>query len=172
MSNNKFITLLSTGKQALLTAIASSTGATDADKIIATGNDGKINVSFLPAGVDVQAEDAIASEDLAAGNWINVFLDAGVRKIRKADAGNNRPAHGFVLAGTTTGDTGTFYAAGINSQLSALTPGTSYFLSADTPGTLTDTMPPQTSGNLIQFLGYSASATSLRFEYDEPVYVV
>ena len=170
--SNKFLTLLTTGKQALVTAITNSAGTDDANKMVATGSDGKLNISLFPAGIDIQAENAIASEALAAGNWINIFEDAGVRKIRKADAASNRPAHGFILEGIASGDPGVFYASGVNSQLSGLTPGATYFISADTPGTVTATMPPTTTGNLIQFLGYASSATSLRFEYDEPIYVV
>ena len=170
--SNKFITLLTTGKQALISAITNSAGIADANKIVSTGTDGKLNISLFPAGVDVQAENAIASEALASGNWINIFDDAGVRKIRKADAANNRPANGFVLEGIASGESGIFYAAGINAQLSGLAPGATYFLSADTPGTLTNTMPSLTSGNFVQFLGYASSATSLRFEYDEPIYIV
>jgi hypothetical protein len=46
---NKFISLVN-GQKKLITAISASTGLVDAEKIISTRNDGKIDDSFLPPG--------------------------------------------------------------------------------------------------------------------------
>ncbi|MDJ0591124.1 MAG: hypothetical protein QNJ72_14200 [Pleurocapsa sp. MO_226.B13] len=169
MSVKKFLTLLSDGATHLVTAIASSTGAADKDKIVATGADGKLDLSLMPTGLDVSAEDMEAAEAIAAGEFINIFDDGGTRKVRLADADNNRPAHGFVLENIANAATGKVYTTGVNNQLSGLTPGVKYFLS-DTPGDAVNTV-AITSGNLIQSLGTAIGDTSLRFEFDEPIYV-
>ena len=169
MSVKKFLTLLSDGATHLATAIASSAGAADKDKIVATGSDGKLDISLMPTGLDVAAEDMEAAESLSAGAFVNIFDDSGTRKVRLADADNNRPAHGFVNANIANAGTGTVYTSGVNNQLSSLTPGTRYFLS-DSPGDVTNSV-TIASGNLIQTLGTAISATSIRFEFDEPIYV-
>ena len=169
MSTNKFLTLLADGATHLVTAIASSSGASDKDKLVATGSDGKLSLSLMPTGLDVAAEDMTASEALSVGNFINIFLDSGTRKVRKADAANNRPAHGFVLANIAADDHGTVYTSGLNSQLSGLDAGKKYFLGT-TPGATSATV-ALNSGEIVQPLGTAISATTLRFEFDEPIYV-
>ena len=169
MSTNKFLTLLADGATHLVTAISSSSGASDKDKLVATGSDGKLDISLMPTGLDVSAEDMEAAEAISAGDFINIFDDSGTRKVRLADAANNRPATGFVLANIANAATGTVYTAGINSQLSSLTPGAKYFL-ATTPGEVRGTI-TITSGEFVQALGTAISATTLRFEFDEPIYV-
>lgn len=110
-----------------------------------------------------------ASEDLAAGDFVNVWNDAGTAKVRKADGSVDEVyADGYVAAATTSGNSATVYLDGINDQLSGLTPGTRMFLSDTTPGGLTDT-PPTTSGSVVQYVGKALSATELAFEPGEAI---
>lgn len=166
MSTNKFLTVVS-GVTRLVQAIASSAGVGDANKVIATGSDGKIDVTLLPTGVGPNVALIQASENLAAGDFINIHNVSGAR-VRKADASNGRAAHGFVLASVTSGQNATVYRSGANSSLTSLVPGTSYFLSSSSAGTATATA-TTTSGQIVQQLGVAESATSLIFEYNDPV---
>ena len=60
MSLNQYITFDS-DQQKLITAIATSSGAADADKIPATGADGKLDASLLPSsGGGITKQKAIA----------------------------------------------------------------------------------------------------------------
>jgi hypothetical protein len=136
MATNRFLTIIG-GVQRLVTAIAASAGAADANKVIATGSDGRLDPTFLPAGVEMQTEAIVASESLGAGDFINIWDNAGTRSVRKADASNGRFANGYVLAATTSGQTATVFKTGSNSALSGLAIGTVRFLSATTAGTAT-----------------------------------
>jgi hypothetical protein len=105
----------------------------------------------------------IASEDLAAGDLVNLWSDSGVTKMRAADATDgSRPAHGYVSAAVATGDSGYFYGpATVNGAMNGLTPGATYYLST-TAGEAT-TSPPSADGNMIQEVGQALSATELLF---------
>lgn len=163
MSTNKFLTILS-GVRTLATAIATSAGAGDANKIIATNSSGKLDVTMLPTGVGPTTISVTTSETLAAGDFVNIYNNAGTRNVRKADATNTRPAHGFVLAAVTSGQTATVYQQGENTGLTSLTPGTPMFLGT-TAGAATATA-PSASGQIVQELGFALSTTSILFEYD------
>lgn len=166
MSTNRFLTFIGNARQ-LVTAIASSAGAADANKIVATGSNGRLDPSLMPVGVGINSSSAPATESLAAGDFINIFNNAGTRSVRKADASNNRPANGFVLSAVSSGQTATFFQQGENTSVSGMTPGATIYLSASTPGAGTTTAPTAT-GHLIQVLGYASSTTSVLFEFDEP----
>ena len=161
MSSNKFLSLVN-GIWQQLTAINTSAGAGDADKIIATDSSGKIDNSFMPVGIGPDTVTIQASENLAAGDFINIHNDTGPR-VRKADATNTRPASGFVLASVTSGQNATVYLSGRNTGLTSLTPGTRYYLSDSAAGGATATAPAD-SGEIVQYLGTADSATSLVFE--------
>lgn len=163
MSTNRFLTLVD-GIRQLATAIATSSGAGDANKIVATGSDGRLHTSFMPVGIGAATETIAASENLSAGDFVNIWNNSGTRNVRKADASNTRPAHGFVLAAVTSGQNATVFTQGANTGLSSLTPGTVRFLAA-TPGLSTATA-PSTAGQIVQELGYTLSTTSMQFEYD------
>ena len=167
MSTNKFITILD-GVKKLVTAIAASTGSGDASKIIATNADGKLDPTFLPTGAGVETLSIMAAENLAAGDLVNVFNDAGTRRVRKADASNNRPAHGFVEEALASPAAATVYFSGqINNQLTGLITGTRMYL-ATTAGQVTAT-PPSSSGEILQFVGAAVGADSLLFVASESV---
>lgn len=169
MSTNRFLGLVN-GVRTWFTAITTSTGVSDAGKILATDANGKIDQSFMPAGIGAATEVMIASEALNTGDFINVWLDAGTRKARKADASNGRVAHGFVLSNVALNANATVTLQGTNTSLTGLTIGARYFLSATTPGGASLTSPPATaSGQIIQELGIAVSATAINFEYDSAI---
>lgn len=167
--SNKFFTFLSGARQ-LVTAIATSAGVADANKIVSTNSTGRLDTTLMPPGLGLDTSSVIASETLAAGDFVNIYNNSGTRNMRKADASNGRPAHGFVLASVTSGSTGTVYHSGENTAVSSLTPGAELYLSATTPGGFTATA-PTASGQIIQTLGYASSATSLNYEFDSPVLI-
>lgn len=162
MSTNKFLTKATSGITRLVEAIAASAGAGDANKIIATGSDGRIDESLMPTGIGADVDTLPATENLAAGDFVNVYDVAGTASVRKADASNGRDANGFVKAAVTSGQNATVYKGGSNEELTSLTAGTTYYLSASSPGTATATA-PTASGQIIQELGVAFSATSIAF---------
>lgn len=169
MATNKFLTVIG-GAKRLVTAIFQSSGAGDAFKVISTNASGKLDTTFLPAGIGLQTESMITGEDLSAGEFINIYDNAGTRTARKADASNNRPAHGYVQDAVTSGQTATIYKTGSNPAVSGMTPGQIRYLSATTAGASTATA-PSASGQILQVLGYADSSTSILFEFDEPTVI-
>ena len=157
MAAPKFLQLVS-GK--LKEIYASVTGTPNA--IVATDATGRIDISFMPIGVGAETVVAPTSDNLAAGDFVNIYLNAGVATLRKADATtNSKPAHGFVSAITTSPAVATMYILGVtNSNVAGLTAGTRYFLDKTVPGGLTATAPSAT-GNIVQELGIATSATSV-----------
>ena len=98
-----------------------------------------------------------------AGDFVNLYDNAGTLNARKADANNNRQAHGFVLTSTTSPASTTVNFTAINT-LSGLTVGATYYLS-ETAGLATSTQ-PTASGSLVQRLGIASSATELIVDID------
>jgi hypothetical protein len=142
-------------------AITSSSGVGDADKLVATGADGLIDQSLLPA---TEVWNLPCSEGLTAGNFVNIWNDSGVAKVRKADATNiGKRAMGFVLATYTTGATVKVYGEGLNTQLSGLTIGETYHLSDSVAGTAVTTV-PTAADTIWQTLGEAVSTTSIRVQ--------
>jgi len=140
-----------------------SAGAGSAGTGVALDSNGKIDASVLPSGVGADTESIPAFENLAAGDFVNLFSDAGTTKVRKADAANARQADGFVLASVTAPASATVYRRGLNNQATGLTPGVVHFLSATVPGG-EQTTAPTTAGHLCQRLGTALNATSIDFE--------
>jgi len=144
-----------------------SAGAGDAGKLAMLDAAGKLDVTFMPVGIGADTASIVASENLVAGDFVNVWNDGGVAKIRKADATTaGKEAHGFVLAGVASAASGTVYFEGTNTQLSGLTPGPQW-LSA-TAGRCTATAPSST-GNSVQRVGFAISATAMNFQSQPPV---
>ena len=163
----KFLRMLA-GVIAELEALVTSAGAGDAGKIPALDATGKLDNSLMPVGIGADSKILPASENLAAGDKVNVWNDSGTAKARKADATvAGKEANGFVLAAVTSGANATVYFDGTNTQLSGLSPGAVYYL-ATTAGGVTTT-PPSGSGNIVQRVGRALSATELTFEPGEPV---
>jgi hypothetical protein len=163
----KFLRILA-GVISELEALVTSAGAGDAGKIPALDATGKLDNSLMPVGIGADSKILVASENLAAGDLVNVWNDTGTAKARKADATvAGKEANGFVLAAVTSGNNATVYFDGTDTQLSGLTPGAVYYL-ATTAGGVTAT-PPSGSGNVVQRVGRALSATELTFEPGEPI---
>ena len=159
--NGKFITT-DTGQLKEELAINVSAGAGDASKLFRTDAAGKIDTSFMPTGVGAPTKSILASEAIAAGDFVNVYTNAGVANMRKADATTDKPANGYVLAAVANAASGLVYFGAINNQRTGLIPGTLYFL-ATTPGSVAATAPTG-AGNIVQAVGYALSATESAFE--------
>ena len=147
--------------------VQASAGAANADDIVALDDTGRIDNSMMPVGIGADTANIVASEGLAAGDWVNVWNDAGTAKVRKADATTaGKEVNGFVLAAVTSGNPATVYFEGTNTQVSGQTPGPVYLQT--TAGTGGSTA-PSASGNLVQQVGVALSATSVNFERNAPV---
>lgn len=170
MAVKKFLKVGSTGLATEEGAISSSAGAGDADKIVQTGSDGKLDSTLMPTGFGSDTRTVTAGETLTAGNLI--YLN-GSGQALKADANTEaKAAIGFVLAGITNAATGTaYFGSGIITGLSSLTPGARHFLSATTPGGITPTV-PSGSGDIVQCVGYAISATEFYFEPSAPIVLI
>lgn len=166
MAAQRFLGIVN-GIKTLIAAIAATTGVTDAYKIICTGSDGKLDNSFLPAGIGAEVKVVVTSENFAANDLINIYNDGGTEKGRKADASNGYRAHGYVKASSTSGQNATIYMYGIMTGLSGLVPGASQYLSA-TAGERTGTA-PSTAGYILQEVGTALSATEMSFNQQDPI---
>lgn len=140
-------------------ALMASTGVTDANKIVMTGNDGYLHPSIMPPGARERAV-MVASEALAGGDFVNFFDDTGTIKMRKADAtAPGKEANGFVLQSATLGQSIDVYTDGYNTSLIGLTVGATYYLDT-VAGGITAT-PLTADGNVSQSVGIATSATEL-----------
>lgn len=144
----------------------SSAGAGDADKHPRLDGTGRLDSSVMPVGIGADTATIQASENLAAGDFVNIHNSSGAR-VRKADAtAAGKEAHGFVLSAFTSGNNATVYFEGTNTQVSGQTPGTVFLQT--TAGTAGATA-PSSSGNVVQKLGVAVSATAINFERGEPI---
>ena len=158
----KYIKLVS-GVPTESEATVQSTGATEAGKIIAADSNGKLDESWLPTGIGADVAVVAASENLGAGDLVNVYDDSGTPKARKADASTaGKHAHGFVLDSVSSGANATVYFEGTIIGLTNVTAGDLY-LSATTAGTFTAT-PPTGTGKVVQRIGVGTTSTTLNFE--------
>ncbi|MFZ4537166.1 hypothetical protein [Propionivibrio sp.] len=152
-------------QEILIESVAATTGATDASKLIRTGSDGRIDQTMMPPGVTADVLSIVATEDLSAGNFVNIHVGG----VRKADASAvGKEADGFVLAAVLSGQSASVYFEGRNTSLTALTVGARYYLSGTIAGELTAT-PPSASASVVQYLGRATEATSLSFEATDGV---
>lgn len=167
MAGNKFLKL-SSGQLAEEASLQASAGVGDAGKIVALDATGKIDPTMMPTGIGAETKLMTTSEDLAVRDQVNIYDNSGTLTARKADASNGRRAHGYVVAGTTSGQNATVYQDGIITGLSGLTPGAPQYLSASVAGGITET-PPTTGGHIVQEVGYAISDTEMSFNPQRPV---
>lgn len=150
----------------IVNAVASSAGAGDAGKVAALDGAGRLDATMMPVGIGADTASIQASENLAAGDFVNIHNSGGAR-VRKADATTTgKEAHGFVLGAVSSGANATVYFEGSNTAVSGMTPGTVFLHT--TAGGATGTA-PSGSGNVVQKLGVATSATSVNFERGEPI---
>jgi hypothetical protein len=141
-------------------AINSSAGAGDANKVVATNTAGKIDITLFPSGIAGDIYVVIAGENISAGDLVSI---SSANTVVRADADNNRIAHGIALEAITAAATGEVaFGSYVASGFSGLTPGTKYYLST-TPGTITATIPTG-AGVLVQPVGVAKANDEFYFE--------
>lgn len=155
-----------TGNAAEQEALTSSSGAGDAGKIPALDSAGKLNANMMPLGIAPETVTFTASENLTAGNFVNLYLDTTL-KGRKADNSNARRAHCFVNAAVTSAATGTGYTEGVNADLSGMTVGAEQLLG--TAGARTEAVPAAGASVIVQHLGVAKSATEMIVDLKQPI---
>jgi len=150
--------------------IQSSAGVGDAGKIGALDATGRFDISMMPVGLGPEADSITAGENLAAGDFVNIYSDSGAAKCRKADGSTSgKEAKGFVLAVATTGNPATVYRISqLNNQKTGMTPGAKQYLSASVPGGTQESVPTGT-GQTLQLLGIAKSATEVVFAPADPI---
>jgi len=156
-----------TGRLTENEGLVTSAGAGDAGKIPALDAGGKLDLTLLPNGVGPAVALILASENLAAGDFVNIYDNAGTPNVRKADASNSRRATGYVIASVTSGNNATVYFEGQNNQVSGLTPGARLYLGAG--GAVTETVPVTPGSQIHQLLGKALSATLMDVEIDDEI---
>lgn len=164
---NKYIGLDGGGGLTEVEATTTSSGSGDSGKIPALNGAGQIDLTMMPTGIGPDTKVIVASESLANGDWVNVHDVGGAFRARKADATTTgKEAHGFVLAVVNSGSDATVYTAGVNTGVSAQTPGPVFLSTTAGRGTATA---PSATGNVVQRIGVAVSATSVVFNPQIPV---
>ena len=163
MAGNKYMTLQS-GKKKLIAANDVSAGAGDAGKLVALGPDGQIDESMIPS---LEVKSVASFEDLTAGDFVNLFLDGGVIKARKADNSNGRPAHGFVKDTVVAPAAVNVYESDFNTNLSGLTIGERIYLGTTGDVIQTPLDPTVVTGSIHQLLGVAITATEALVEIQD-----
>jgi hypothetical protein len=166
--DGKIVALTAAGvlDSTIVNSVTTSAGAGDSGKVVALDGAGKIDNTMMPTGVGADTQTITASENLAAGDLVNVWNSSGA-KVRKADATTaGKEAHGFVLAGVSSSNPATVYFEGTITGLTSLTPGVQFL--STTAGTATATA-PSSSGNVVQRVGFATSSTTLNFQSQSPV---
>lgn len=156
---------LTNGRDTMVSATVTSAGVANAGQIVGLDSTGKLDVTLLPVGVGPDVASLVTSENLSPGYYVNIYSNSGTPTARRADASNDRPAHGFVKASTTSGATAIIYFEGPNTDLSGLTPGARYYLS--TGGAATATVPVSPGSLILQFLGIAVSTASINTDIDD-----
>jgi hypothetical protein len=145
-----------------------SSGAGDAGNIPALDSNGRLDVTVMPIGFGAGTKSILASENIGAGKYVNIWDNAGTPNVRLADNSNSREAHGFVKDAVTSGNNATVYFEGTNDDLSGLTIGSRQFLA--TAGGVTATPPTSGGGAQIsQLVGTAISATEIDTDIDDCV---
>ena len=118
---------------------------------------GTVTSPLTLPGVLAGTISVVAGATLTAGQWVNVYNNAGTANVRPADSTDaTKPVHGFVLAGVASTATSTVYLGGPNTVIPvgsfvAADLGKPVFLSTSGATTLTA---PSTTGNLLQQVGW------------------
>lgn len=125
---------------------------------------GWVQISEQPNTGGSNLIEALASEDIAAGAYVDVYNNGGVLSMRNASAADDsKQDDGFVLEAVATGWIGRVHPPGtINDQLSGLTLDARYYLSPSSPGGITSTM-PTTAGQWLRCVGKAIASTQLRY---------
>lgn len=150
--------------------IINATVSSAADKVVKLNGAGKLDDSVLPTGIGADVAIVVASENLAAGDFVNIFNDAGTAKARKADATTaGKEAHGFVLSAVSATNNASVYFEGTNTSVTGQTPGVVFL--GTTAGIATSTA-PSGSGNVVQRIGFAISTTAINFQSNDPIVLI
>ena len=151
----------------IVNATTASTGAASSAKVVALDSTGRIDQSMMPVGVAADIQLIVASEALNAGDYVNIWSNAGAFNVRKADATvAGKEAHGFVISAVASAATATVYFEGSNTAVTGQTPG-NVFLST-TPGA-GSAAAPTAAGNVVQRIGFATTSTSVNFQSQPPI---
>ena len=167
MSTDRYLNQVN-GQLAEAAAVAISSGVGEANKIVALGTDGRLDVSLMPVGIGPDTSTVIASENLSAGDLINMYNALGVAKCRKADCSNGRRAHGFILESVSADSPAAIYTDATITGLTILPKdaGVPLYLYINGAWSLN---PPTTAGYISQEIGYVVSTTEAKFEPQQPI---
>jgi hypothetical protein len=137
-------------------------GAPSADKVPSLNAAGQFDATMMPTGIGADTSVIPAVGALAAGDFVNVYNDAGTARVRKADASAAiTAAHGFVLEAFSDLANATVYWEGTNGLVTGQTPGAAFL---STVGGDAQAAAPTGSGEIVQRIGIATSATSINFE--------
>ncbi len=130
---------------------------------------GRLDNTMMPTGISADTASIVASGALAAGDFVNVYDNAGTVTCRLADASAiGTRAHGYVLAAVANAAMATVYFEGENSGAGVTgMVGGDVFLS-ETAGKATATA-PTTSAAIVQKLGVAIAATGINVEIGSPI---
>lgn len=167
MADDKFIGIVA-GIETEIIPLTTSTGAADANRIMRTGADGRLDISLMALNLTADCVTANAFETLAAGAFCYSRADGTIANASGAVGGHS--ATGFVLAGATAGQAATLFFEGRNTALTGITIDAIYFLSDTTPGGVT-LVAPSTTGKICQRLGTGVTATSINTQIAHRGYI-
>ena len=149
------------------------TGGTPAQggQIIASNDQGFLDVTFLPPGVGPETITAVvdASTILQPGSFVYIDTRNGTTATAYLATAQGtagvaaKPAIGFVLTRFDPGTVATIYTVSQrNTGLTGLTPGMDYYLSTSTPGGITTTV-PTARYHIWQYIGRADTDKSIIF---------
>jgi hypothetical protein len=148
------------------TATVVSTGVSQAGQVTALDSTGHLDNSVMPVGIGADTVSIVASEALSAGQFVNIYNNAGTPNCRKADnTTTGKEANGFVLAAVSSAASATIYLAGQNTQLTGQVAGPVFL---GTAGAVVASAPTG-SGNVVQRVGIAVSATVVEFRPYSPI---
>lgn len=160
---------LENGKDKMVEATVASTGVAEAGDIVALDGTGKLDPSVLPVGVGPDIKIVEAAEALSAGDYVNIFDDAGTVKARLADNSNGREAHGFVLDAFAAAANATIFFEGPNTAAPTGTAGQRAYLGT-AGGVITTPLDPATNvGDIHQLLGTYIDDNEINTDIDDCV---
>lgn len=139
-----------------------------ANKLLSVTTQGQL-VEVESTAPSVQAT---CSEAIPIYSLVNIYTTGTPSNVscRKADASQpnaGRAAHGYVLTDGVNGEVVAVYLSGIT-KTTGVSPGQTIYLSATTPGALTNTA-PTTSGYTLQAIGIALNDIDVMVNIERPI---
>ena len=115
-----------------------------------------------------------AGVSLLAGDFVNIYNNAGIPTIRNSEYTTGLQAHGYVIEDASEGQIKTVFFGGINPNFMDIgspsgVVGDSVYLY--TNGTVTTSPVDNISGSCIQYLGYIVNESSIYVDIQEPIFI-